>query len=172
MPRLPLKSVVLAASLLVSISLSAQAGEADFLSRFSGAFSGGGLVQRNASESPNQVSCTLVGQSSENAASVSGKCGAFVFSRQVRADLHYDPASDRYSGVYVGSAIGPAGLSGKRQGDAVVLTITWPQPVNGDTKATMTIHNPGNGQLAITVTDQVVPGGPAAPITQIALSGG
>jgi len=144
--------------------------EADFLGRFSGSFSGSGLVQRNADESPAQVSCTLTGQPSTTGISMSGQCGAFIFSKQIRADLTFDPASGRYTGVYVGSSIGPARLSGTRQGNAVVLTITWPQPVNGDTKATMTIHNAGNGRLAITVTDRVTPGGPTAQVTRLALS--
>jgi hypothetical protein len=148
----------------------ADAAERDFLNRFQGSFSGGGTVQRNADEAPNQVTCTLTGQPSQNGVSMSGQCGAFIFSKQIRADLRYDSATGRYSGVYVGSSIGPAGLSGKRQGDAVVLTITWPQPVNGDTKATMTIRNSGNGRLAITVTDRVAPGGPSAHVTQLALN--
>jgi hypothetical protein len=101
---------------------------------------------------------------------MSGRCGALIFSKQIRAELAFDPSSGRYTGVYIGSSIGPASLSGTRRGDAVVLTITWPQPVNGDTKATMTIHNPGNGELAITVTDEVEPGGPTAAVTQLALN--
>jgi hypothetical protein len=52
----------------------------------------------------------------------------------------------------------------------VVLTVTWPKPVNGDTKATMTIQNSGNGALAITVVDAVHPGGPQAEVTRLALS--
>lgn len=148
----------------------AMAAEADFLSRFDGSFSGGGLVQRNANENPNKVTCKLVGQPTENAVSMSGKCGALIFSKKIRADIRYDPASGRYSGIYVGSSIGPASLSGRRQGDAVILTITWPKPVNGDTKATMTISNPGNGSLDITVTDEVHPGGPSADVTQLALN--
>ena len=63
-----------------------------------------------------------------------------------------------------------ARLYGKRSGDAVILTITWPKPVNGDTKATMTIRNDGNGRLAITVTDKVAPGGPNAQVTRLALN--
>jgi hypothetical protein len=101
---------------------------------------------------------------------MSGQCGAFIFSRNISADIRFDAATGRYTGVYEGSAIGPARLSGKRKGDAIVLTITWPQPVNGDTKATMTIRNSGNGKLAITVTDQVTPGGPSAHVTQLALN--
>ena len=148
------------------------AAEADFLMRFAGSFSGGGTVQRNADEGPSQVSCTLTGQPSETGISMSGNCGAFIFSKQIRADLTFDETSGRYSGTYVGSSIGAARLSGKRKGNSVVLTITWPAPVNGDTKATMTIHNSGNGSLAITVTDEVSPGGPKAKVTQLALTQG
>ena len=154
----------------VCFSTSGNAAEREFLSRFEGSFSGGGTVQRNATESPNKVTCTLTGQPSANAVSIGGQCGALIFSRDIRADLRYDEASGRYTGVYVGSAIGPAKLSGKRKGDAVILTITWPKPVNGDTKATMTISNSGNGSLAITVTDELEPGGARAKVTQLALN--
>lgn len=161
----------LAAALAFScLTLPAQAGEPEFLSRFSGSFAGGGLVQRNAGEQPNKVSCTLTGKATASRISMSGKCGAFIFSKAISADIRYDARTGRYSGTYVGSAIGPARLSGKRQGNAVVLTITWPKPVNGDTKATMTIHNSGNGNLAITVTDRVAPGGPTAKVTQLSLA--
>ena len=149
---------------------TAFSAEDEFLNRFQGSFSGTGLVQRNAQEDPSQVTCTLNGQPSANSVSMSGECGAFIFSKRISADLTFDPKSGRYSGTYVGSSIGPAGLSGKRSGDSVVLTITWPQPVNGDTKATMTIRNSGNGRLAITVTDEVEPGGPSAEVTQLALN--
>lgn len=151
-------------------SIPSQAAEWDFLSRFEGSFSGGGTVQRNAQESPNQVTCTFTGQPSEAGVTMSGECGAFIFSKQISAVLRFDPASGRYSGTYTGSSIGPAGLSGKRRGDSIVLTITWPQPVNGDTKAVMTIRNSGNGRLAITVTDELVPGGKRSPVTQLALN--
>ena len=90
------------------LSVPSQAAEWDYLSRFAGSFSGGGLVQRNATERPNQVTCTLTGQPSETGVSMSGKCGAFIFSRTIRADIRYDAASGRYTGTYVGSAIGPA----------------------------------------------------------------
>jgi hypothetical protein len=151
-------------------STAASAAEWDFLSRFQGSFSGGGTVQRNAQESPNQVTCTLIGQPTKTGVSMSGECGAFIFSKQISANLRYDADTGRYSGTYVGSSIGPARLSGKRSGDSVVLTITWPKPVNGDTKATMIIRNSGNGRLAITVTDELEPGGAKSKVTQLALS--
>jgi hypothetical protein len=160
-------ALALAAAGFSSPSLSA---EKEFLSRFEGSFSGGGTVQRNAKESPNQVTCTMTGQPSESSISMSGECGAFIFSKQIGAKLRYDAGSGRYTGTYTGSSIGPAKLSGKRRGDSIVLTITWPQPVNGDTKATMIIRNSGNGSLAITVTDELEPGAGSKAVTQIALS--
>lgn len=153
-------------------AMPANAAEQDFLNRFAGSFSGSGLVQRNATEGPNQVTCTLTGAPSVSGISMNGQCGAFIFSRNISADLLYDEASGRYTGTYVGSSIGPARLSGKRSGDAVILTITWPQPVNGDTKAVMTIRNSGNGQLGITVTDEITPGGRKADVTRLALQQG
>ncbi len=168
LPRLSAALVVVVTA--ASFAGASHAAEWTYLSRFQGSFSGSGLVQRNAAERPNQVSCTLTGEPSATGVSMSGKCGAFIFSRAIRADIRYDAASGRYTGVYEGSAIGPARLSGKREGDAVVLQITWPKLVNGDTKATMTIKNSGNGQLAITVTDKVAPGGPTTRVTQLALN--
>ncbi len=165
--RVAAVALVIAAASMSGPSLAA---ERDFLSRFEGSFSGGGTVQRNAKESPSQVTCTMTGQPSESSISMSGKCGAFIFSKQIGADLRFDAKSGRYSGTYTGSSIGPAKLSGKRRGDSIVLIITWPQPVNGDTKATMTISNSGNGNLAITVTDEIEPGGPKKAVTQIALN--
>src|SRR4051812_28923748 len=110
------------ATALVTLCFSAAslATEREFLARFAGSFSGGGTVQRNASERPNQVTCTITGQPSATSVSMNGKCGAAIFSRAIKAEIHYDAATGRYTGVYVGSAIGPAHLSGKRKGDAVV----------------------------------------------------
>jgi hypothetical protein len=151
----------------------AQAQEAEFLSRFAGSWSGSGLVARKEAENTNKVNCTMTGTPSENGVSMSGTCRAYlIFSRQIGADIQFDPASGRYTGTYTGSSIGPAALSGERNGDSVVMTITWPKPVRGDTTATMTITNPGNGQLSIVVTDEVEPGGPTAEVTSIALSRG
>ena len=70
----------------------------------------------------------------------------------------------------VGAAMGPAQLAGRRRGDAVVLTVTWPKPVNGDTNATMTIVNAGNRSLLITVTDRLEAGGRTAEVTRLALN--
>ncbi len=171
LPRPRPENVIIPASVAPQTSApQASASEAEFFGRFAGSFSGSGEVRRNASSSPNEVTCTVTGQPSENRIAITGRCGVAMFSRQISADIRYDPATGRYSGVYVGAAVGPARLSGARHGDAVVLTITWPKPVNGDTNATMTIKNSGNRQLAITVTDEFQPGGAKAQVTQLALN--
>lgn len=146
------------------------ADESAYFGRYAGSFAGSGEVRRTAQESPNQVKCTLTGRPTADGVSIAGKCGAFIFSRDVSADVRYDAATGLYTGTYIGSDAGPAKLLGRRSGDAVVLTITWPKVINGDTKATMTIRNAGNGQLAISVVDDVRPGGPKAEVTRLALS--
>jgi hypothetical protein len=160
---------VAATSLFLFVPVEAQ--EADYLARFEGTWSGAGLVARKEAEDVNKVNCTMNGAPAENGVSMNGTCrAALIFSRQIGADIRFDPSSGRYTGTYTGSTIGPAALSGKRRGDAVVMTITWPKPVRGDTKATMTINNPGNGQLSIVVTDEVEPGGPSATVTNLSLT--
>jgi hypothetical protein len=145
--------------------------EAYYLSRFAGDWSGNGHVRKNAETNTWSVSCRVSGQPSANRISINGNCNAaLIVNRQIGADLIYDPKSDRYSGIYIGSRIGPAQLSGRRVGNAVRLTITWPKPVNGDTKARMTVQNDGNGNLRITVADNLEPGGPIQTTSEIILS--
>ena len=144
--------------------------EAAFFTRFAGSFTGSGDVRRNARAGAHQVDCTLTGAPTASGITIAGECGASIFSRKVSAEIVFDPATGTYSGTYVGSSAGPARLWGKRRGDEVVLVITWPKLVNGDTKATMIIRNSGNGRLAISVIDAVHPGGPQAEVTNLALS--
>ena len=164
--RLLLRAKFAAALLSVSAvaaagfpSGSAVAEETSFLQRFSGSWSGSGSVQRKAEEGANRVRCKVKGSSSQTALSMNGTCrAALVFTRQIGVEVHADPGTGRYAGTYTGASIGPARVSGRRQGDTVTLTITWPKPVNGDTKATMTIRNDGSGRLSIAVTDKMPDG--------------
>jgi hypothetical protein len=158
------------ACLGLSLALPAQAQESDFLSRFEGKFTGSGSVSRNEAENATNVKCTMNGNATEASLSMSGSCrAAVIFSRKISADLQVDE-NGNYTGTYVGSSIGPARLSGKRNGDAVNLTITWPKEVRGDTTAAMTIRNSGNGQVSIVITDEVPAGGPKAQVSNISLS--
>jgi hypothetical protein len=89
-------------------------------------------------------------------------------TRKIGADLTVD-SSGKYTGTYVGSKIGPAALSGRRQGDTIVLDVTWPKPVNGDTKAKMTISNTGDG-FSFAVDDLDKPGGKPVRMSDIRLT--
>jgi hypothetical protein len=103
---------------------SGQAAEADFLERFRGTWSGSGKVQREGSSQPRQVTCALTGIPTENRISAQGHCRAVViFSRQIGVDLAYDPRSGTYRGTYTGSRIGPARLTGTRNGDTINLRV-------------------------------------------------
>jgi hypothetical protein len=146
-----------------AVSGRASAADDDYLDRFVGAWSGGGTAQRTFDSDPRDVECTATGTRSGDTITVSGTCRALlVFSRKVEVTIAYDAASDRYGGTYVGSRIGPARLSGEREGDALDLTLTWPRVVNGDRTAQMMIKNAGDGRLSIVVTDR--PGGTGRPV--------
>ena len=134
------------------------AGEEDYMARFSGSWSGSGTAIVAAQPIP--VKCKVSSdQSGANRISIAGTCSALIFGAPISVDLTYDPASGRYTGVYVGDRVGPARVSGKRNGNEVNFVVTWPKPVNGDTRADMKIENAGNGLLKITFTDNQVPGG-------------
>ena len=160
--------VALGSFLIGLVSFTASAAEADYLGLFHGAWSGSGTVIK--ASMPWQVSCRATGQPSENHIVIRGDCNVAIISVAIAADITYDPATGRYSGTYIGAKVGPAHLSGKRSGSVVNLSITWPKPVNGDTRAKMVIENDGHGDLRIVVTDNTVPGGPQLTTHNLVLS--
>ncbi len=155
-PVWQLRSVAVAA-IFAALSIgTAAADETEFLQRFAGSWAGSGAVQRKAEEGPKRVTCKVTGNPSQNALPISGTCrAAVIFTREIGVDVRVDPATGRYTGTYTGSSIGPASVSGRRRGDVVTLTITWPKPVNGDTTASMSIRNDGAGRMSIVVTDEI-----------------
>jgi hypothetical protein len=153
---------------LVSPAPSAFADEQSFLSRFAGDWSGGGPVRKNAQSPVINASCSVAGDQGANRMSVDGSCrGAVVFTRNIGANVRYDAATGSYRGTYVGARAGPAVISGKRTGDRVNFTMTWPKPVNGSTKARMTIFNNGHGVLRIQVMSQPQPNGPVTTLSDL-----
>jgi hypothetical protein len=161
-PRIALAAAVAA------LAGSAFASEADYLKRFEGSFKGAGKVRTAADGSPYNVKCSVSGKSTETRISLDGTCRAMaVVTRKIGADLTVAP-DGTYSGVYTGSKIGPAAVQGRRTGDNVVLTVTWPKPVNGDQKAIMTISNSGNG-FSFAVDDEATPGGQVVRMTDVKL---
>jgi hypothetical protein len=151
-----------------AFATGAFASEADYLKRFDGSFKGAGKVRTAADGSPYNVKCNVSGNATATRISLDGTCRAMaVVSRKIGADLTVSP-DGTYSGVYTGSKIGPAAVRGRRTGDNVVLTVTWPKPVNGDQKALMTISNNGNG-FSFAVDDEATPGGKVVRMTDVRL---
>jgi hypothetical protein len=169
----PVRKAALAAGAVALVGvgeLQVRAAEDAFLDRFKGSWTGSGSVQRNAETSPWRVNCTVFGNPGENRISIQGNCrAALIMQRQVGADLTYDPRSGLYRGIYIGARVGPARLSGRRDGDAMNLRIAWPKPVNGDMEARMVIRNEGRGTLRITVSDNLFPGGPVEQTSDLVL---
>lgn len=144
------------AALLGAASAPGHAAERTFLDRFLGSWTGTATVIDN--DRPMNVTCRITGTPDDNHISIGGYCNAGILSRAISAELTFDPKTNRYSGTYIGDDVGPARLSGTRDGNTVRLTITWPKPVNGDTVAKMTIVNAGNGTLKITLDDKPAAG--------------
>lgn len=140
------------AGCLVTAAGMAQAQEADFLQSFDGKFAGKGTVQVRTDAPTVNVSCTFNSDASETSLSLDGTCtGLVLVSRNISADLN--TSGSRYTGTYVGSRTGPAGLSGKRSGKAINLAIRWAREVNGDRKAQLTVEKSGENGMRLTVTD-------------------
>jgi hypothetical protein len=148
-------------------SVAAQAGEGDYINRFSGTWAGTGTLIKAV---PLQVSCKASGAPAENRITIAGDCSLAIASVKIGADITYDPATGRYSGTYIGAKVGPAHVSGTRNGDVVNLAITWPKPVQGDTRASMIIENAGAGHLRIVINDNMTPGGPEQLSSDMSLS--
>jgi len=141
--------------------------EQGFLNRMAGDWVGGGPVVRNAQSPVFNAKCSIAGNHSGNSMSIDGVCrGAVIVSREISARVRYNPATGRYSGTYVGARAGPATITGKRSGDRVNFTMTWPKPVNGSTRARMTLVNDG-GLLRIQVVSQPKPDGPATTLSDL-----
>ncbi len=146
----------------------AQADEQDFLNRFDGTWSGSGQVRRNAQSPVFNVTCTVAGDRAAIRMAIDGNCrGAIVVTREIGAKVRYDAATGIYSGTYIGARVGPAAISGRRNGDSVNFTINWPKPVNGSTKAQMTIINDGHGTLRIRVISRPSPNAPATTLSNL-----
>lgn len=166
-------AILTGAALSLTALQPAKAAEDDYINRFSGQWSGSGNAKRPQDDSPWNIRCNMRGNSARQTITIDGSCkAAIIVSRPFAANIKYNPRTGVYSGVYTGARVGPAKIAGKRRGDAVVMTVTWPKPLHGDTKATLTIRNSGNGQMAITLTDNLKPGGPVEKTTDVRLRKG
>jgi hypothetical protein len=154
-------AVLLAGFFLNAPALAAPGDEAGFIERFTGQWSGGGPYKRTARTPSVNVKCTIAGESSRNRIRVGGTCrAAIVITRKIAMDVTYDPGSDSYRGTYKGEMDGLAQLSGKRKGVGVEFQVAWPEVLNGDRSATMTIGSSGDGVMHLRMSDRTSADGP------------
>lgn len=150
-----MKTVMIAAAALLAFTppLSAHADDAAFLRSLSGEWKGGGSVKTRTNRAPINVSCSFSSVGKATSLSLNGKCRGFVvISRRIGADLKI--AKGRYRGTYVGAGTGPAGLSGKRAGNALQLDIRWAKSINGDRSARLTVEKVGANGMRLVTTDR------------------
>jgi hypothetical protein len=130
----------------------AQGTEAEFLRSLDGNWSGRGSVKVNTDSPSITVNCKLASDATSNSIVLDGNCvGLVVFSRAIGARLKTDGKS--YTGTYIGSGTGPAGLNGKRSGNSLNLGIRWAKKVNGDRSARMKLEKVGANGMRLTTVD-------------------
>ena len=160
------------AGLLVASALcfgsAAHAADADFLKSLEGNWAGKGSVKVDADSSPINVNCKFASDTTASSMALDGSCtGLVVVSRDIGANIKTDGKS--YTGTYIGSSTGPAGLSGKRSGNALNLGIRWASDVNGDRKAQLRLEKVGDNGMRLTTTDKDPATGKSVVISDINL---
>jgi hypothetical protein len=147
---------------------AAHAADADFLKSLEGNWAGKGSVKVDADSSPINVNCKFASDTTANSMALDGSCtGLVVVSRDIGANIKTDGTS--YKGTYIGSSTGPAGLSGKRSGNALNLGIRWASDVNGDRKAQLRLEKVGDNGMRLTTTDKDPATGKSVVISDINL---
>ncbi|MEP6565332.1 MAG: hypothetical protein ABJB10_09345 [Mesorhizobium sp.] len=163
------KTLGLLTAAMFSIAAPAHAADGAFLKSFAGSWVGKGTVKVDADSQPIKINCKFASDATESSLSLDGKCtGYVVFSRAIGADVKTDGKT--YTGIYKGSSTGPAGLSGNRKGNALVLGIHWAKEVNGDRAAQLRLEKVGDNGMRLTTIDKDPATGKTIVISQINLS--
>lgn len=130
----------------------ALADEEGFLQSLQGNWLGKGMVKPRVGMPPVILDCAFETKARGLALSMNGTCrGLILVQRSLGASLRAD--GTRYSGTYVGPAGRRSALSGRRQGNAIRLSIRWSREVNGDRSADMVIQKIGGNGLKLSTHD-------------------
>lgn len=167
-PAPPLQYVAAAMICASGFTSSPASAEPDFVSRFEGSWTGTGHTRTNVADSSRNVRCQATGSGTQTEISIVGTCTAYgIFSREIGANVTFDPATETYTGVYRGSRAGPSQLSGQRTGDVLTLNIAWPRVINGDERAEMVLRNGADGRFTLEVNDEAPDTGEIVTTTAI-----
>lgn len=159
---------ILSAGLTFTQAQLVTASEEQFLSSLKGQYEGKGQVRLRTNRGPISVSCSFRSTATPTALSLDGKCrGLVVVSRTVKAEL--TTKAGAYKGSYIGAGSGPATLAGRRNGNALNLTIRWAKEINGDRLAQLSVAKTGTRGLTLTTTDSDPASGKAVVTSKIIL---
>ena len=94
------------------------------------------------------VNCKFASNTTDSSMKLDGNCvGLAVFSRPIGARLKTD-GNTNAAQYRLGT--GPAGLNGKRSGNALDFGIRWAEEVNGDRAAKMKLGKVGTDGMRLT----------------------
>ena len=160
------------AGLLVASALCfgsmAHAADAEFLNRSTAIGPAKAPSRSMPIPPPISVNCKFASDTTDSSMSLDGNCtGLVVMSRAIGANIKTDGKS--YKGTYIGSSTGPAGLSGKRSGNALNLGIRWAKDVNGDRSAKLRLEKVGDNGMRLTTIDTDPATGKSVVISDINL---
>jgi hypothetical protein len=159
-------------AILLSCAAIGGAGAAPVLfDLYAGSFSGAGTILEGPDASSHQVSCSFtIRQEGATGLSLQGTCRAYLLlARSVSARISWDPRSGQVTGTYTGSRVGTALLRGRQVGTDFDLTIEWPRPLYGDTRARMRVASLDPSRFRIVVTDRIGENGPIRATTDLTL---
>ncbi|MEZ2126807.1 MULTISPECIES: hypothetical protein [unclassified Sinorhizobium] len=161
--------LIATATIPVLLADTTMASEAEFLKSLHGKWTGQGMVRLDIDSSPINVVCNVDSRATDTELLMTGRCkGLIVISRPVGADLKFNGA--QYTGSYLRPTGGTAGLAGSRTGNAINLTIHWPNLVNGDRSADLTLQKLGNNGMRLVTVDVDPTSGDKVVISEIHLS--
>jgi len=157
---------------LLSCAAIGSAGAAPSLfDLYAGSFTGTGTILEGPEANSHRVSCSFaIRPEGATGLSLQGTCRAYLLlSRSVSARISWDPRTGQVTGTYTGSRVGTALLRGRQMGTDFYLTIEWPKPLYGDTRARMRVASLDPNSFRIVVTDRIGENGPIRATTDLIL---
>lgn len=151
------KGLVIARALLVAVAIAAphaaQAQPEPYLARFAGTWIGQGSLKLERENAREAVYCRITSQLSPDGTTLqqNGRCAAGERSRTIAGTLLYDAARNAVSGNWAGGATDRAEVSGRRQGDRLVLQLRG-GAADARGNATVTLDPASSGRYRMTVS--------------------
>lgn len=142
-------AALLALSLVATPAL-ADTADTDLLNRLSGSWAGKGTLRDGPAAAPDAIECTLEAATNGGTLTISGQCSGAAKGAKMAGELRWSEGPGIYVGRLQGASLsGTRSLSGKRQGDSLILRIS------GDAQASnLAMQLSGENAVRLTVSDK------------------